>query len=136
MIRRLLAGAVLAVLAAGARADSPWEELRAALEGGDARAIASMVGGGRVSLSLDGIAPGSYTSSQALHLLRAFFGATSQRRVRLLSTGEDGTVRWAEVLFEYRMRGGLNRERVLLELCQGEDEVRLCGIRSASPPAR
>ncbi|MBN1423245.1 hypothetical protein JXA88_01700 [Candidatus Fermentibacteria bacterium] len=114
----------------------PWPDLAKALRDGDTRTIASMIGGGRVSLNIDGIPPGSYTAAQAGRLLGGFFKSTTARRVEYRGCGASGMIRWADAVLFYRVAGSAHRveERILLEMCgSGEDAV-LCGMRSASPP--
>lgn len=94
-----------------------------------------MIGRGRVSLSVDGIAPGSYTAAQAGRLLGGFFRATTERRVAYRMCGQSGSVMWAEAVLAYRRLEGdvRTQEHLLLEFCSDGDGVTLCGIRSASP---
>jgi len=109
--------------------------VQGALEGGDARTIATLVGKGSVSVSMDGIAPGSYTSAQAARLLGGFFRATTDRSLEFRVCGSSGATSWAEAVLRYRYLEAEDHaeEHLLLEFCGSGDEAALCGIRSASP---
>lgn len=114
----------------------PWRLLGDALERGDVRTIVAMVGDGRVSLSVDGIPPGSYTAAQAGRLLGGFFKSTASRRLQYRACGASSSTRWGEALLRYRPAGAPYdvEEHILLEMCGSGREAVLCGIRSASPP--
>ncbi len=134
-ISAVILGLVLNVWAGGICPDEPWARVRSVLIQGDARGIADLVGGGKVSLRLDGIPQGRYTAEQASRLFREFFRQTESRKLRLDACGTSGNRLWAEARYEYRWRKGgrVSAERILLELCYEERGTRLCGIRSVSP---
>ncbi|MCU0610330.1 MAG: DUF4783 domain-containing protein [Candidatus Eisenbacteria bacterium] len=115
--------------------DAPWSLLREALEQGDSDAISALVGEGGVSLSVDGIAPGSYTAAQAERLLGEFFRATSARRLDYRACGVSGEAGWAEAVLRYRRAGTdiETREHLLLEFDDVDGDAVLSGIRSSSP---